>query len=293
MKTIETIKEMRAYSKTAQLEQKSIGFVATMGYLHEGHLELVKNARKENDLVVVSIFVNPLQFNQTNDLNSYPRDIVRDTDLLKNEQVDVIFHPSVDEMYPKENVIHMSLLNRHDVLCGKSRPGHFEGVLKVLSKLFSIIQPTRTYFGLKDAQQVAVVDALIEDLNFDIELVPVPTVREPDGLALSSRNVRLSEEERAEAPFIYRALQFGQKYIQETPDWKPNDVIQEVENYLRVNISGDIDYVDCLSYPDLEPIIKIGDSVILAVAIHYEHSRLIDNIIMNQSGESMYRSDET
>lgn len=289
---IETIKEMRDKSQAARQNGQSIGFVATMGFLHEGHLQLVKNARKENDLVVVSIFVNPLQFNQSSDLATYPRDLARDTALLEAEGVDIVFHPSVEEMYPKQSVVQMSLLSRQDVLCGASRPGHFEGVLKVLSKLFLIIQPTKTYFGIKHAQQVAVVEALIEELNFDITLVPVPTIREPDGLALSSRNVRLSPEERKDATNIYQALRAGQQYIRSNEYWSRDQVIDYMEHILRERISGKVDYVNCLTYPDLQPLINENDSVILAVAVYYENARLIDNLILDQSGEEIYRSDK-
>ncbi|MBR7553231.1 pantoate--beta-alanine ligase [Allobacillus sp. GCM10007491] len=289
---IKTIKQMREKSKELNQNGHSIGFVATMGYLHEGHLQLVKNARKENDFVVVSIFVNPLQFNQTSDLTSYPRDLERDAKLLEAAGVDIVFHPDVEEMYPSQSIIQMSLLTRQNVLCGASRPGHFEGVLKVLSKLFLIIQPTKTYFGLKDAQQVAVVDALIKDLNFNITLVPVPTEREPDGLAMSSRNVRLSPAEREEAPNIYRALKAGQQYIQSNENWSRDQVIDHVKYALQKRISGEIDYVNCLTYPDLRPLIKESDSIIIAIAVHYKEARLIDNLILNQSGEEIYRGDE-
>ncbi|MFC0014657.1 MULTISPECIES: pantoate--beta-alanine ligase [Allobacillus] len=289
---INTIKQMREKSKEFHQNGQSIGFVATMGYLHEGHLQLVNNARKENDIVVVSIFVNPLQFNQTSDLTSYPKDLERDAELLEAAGVDIVFHPTVEEMYPKQSVIQMSLLARQDVLCGASRPGHFEGVLKVLSKLFIIIQPTKTYFGLKDAQQVAVVDALIEDLNYDITLVPIPTERESDGLAMSSRNVRLSAAERKEAPNIYQALKAGQHFIQSNESWSRDQVIDHVKHRLQERVSAEIDYVDCLTYPDLLPLIKESDSIIIAVAVHYKEARLIDNLILNQSGEEIYRGEE-
>ncbi|WP_188206000.1 pantoate--beta-alanine ligase [Alkalibacillus aidingensis] len=291
MRTIKTVNEMKDVQKHLHKKGMTIGFVPTMGYLHEGHLRLVKEARKQNDLVVVSIFVNPLQFNQTSDLEGYPRDFARDEQLLANEQVDYIFYPSQEEMYPSPLSIEMSLIRRGDVLCGATRPGHFEGVLVVLTKLFHIIGPDQVYFGIKDAQQVAVVDALITDLNFDLKLVPVPTVREPDGLAMSSRNVNLKENERKESPYLYQALLVGASYIQKTDSWTRSRVIDQVKTYLKQHISGKIDYVDCLSYPDLEDDIHGNNDIIIAIAVKYQDARLIDNVILSSSGDIKYRSE--
>ncbi|MET3682315.1 pantoate--beta-alanine ligase [Alkalibacillus flavidus] len=287
MKTIKTIESMREIKKTCYAQGYSIGFVPTMGYLHDGHLALVKKSRQQNDIVVVSVFVNPLQFNQSSDLTSYPRDFERDEKLLAEEGVDYIFYPDVNEMYPHALSTDMRLIRRGDVLCGATRPGHFEGVLMVLTKLFNIISPHRVYFGLKDAQQVAVVDGLIDDLNFDIELVPVPTVREADGLAMSSRNVRLTTQERLEAPKINEALEKGQQLIAEDNQWTRMAVIEKVESVLN-QINGDIDYINCLSYPELTNDIKHDDDIIIAVAVQFQQSRLIDNVIITSTGDLKY-----
>ncbi|MCL6588307.1 MAG: pantoate--beta-alanine ligase, partial [Anoxybacillus sp.] len=214
MKMITTIAEMQQTMQTYRMQGKTIGFVPTMGYLHEGHVALMEAARKENDIVVLSIFVNPLQFGPNEDFDRYPRDIARDEKIAKEAGVDVLFYPSVAEMYPHPLRVKVVVTERVDVLCGKSRPGHFDGVATVLTKLFHIVMPTRAYFGMKDAQQVAVVDGLIRDFHFPIELVPVPTVREADGLAKSSRNVYLSEKERKEAPALSAALQKAKAAIE-------------------------------------------------------------------------------
>ncbi|WP_411953311.1 pantoate--beta-alanine ligase [Alkalibacillus sp. S2W] len=287
MKTIKTIQTMREVADDCYYHGQTIGFVPTMGYLHDGHLALVQEAREQNDIVVVSVFVNPLQFNQSADLNHYPRDFERDESLLKAEAVDYIFYPNVEEMYPKELSTQLTLAKRGDVLCGATRPGHFEGVLVVLTKLFNIISPHRVYFGLKDAQQVAVVDGLIEDFNFSTELVPVPTTRESDGLALSSRNVRLTENERLEAPMIYQALQAGQSLIKNNQDWKRDDVLRLVNDELQA-IQGTIDYIDCLTYPGLSSDILVEHDIIIAVAVQYQDARLIDNVILRPDGKFKY-----
>lgn len=205
MKIITNITEMQALVKELK-NTNSIGFVPTMGYLHEGHLQLIRKAREVNDITIVSIFVNPLQFGPNEDFASYPRDFERDVSVCREEGVDIIFNPSVAEMYPNPLSVKVLVQARTDVLCGDSRPGHFDGVATVLTKLFHLILPDRVYLGMKDAQQVAVVEGLIADLNFPIELIPIPTVREEDGLAKSSRNVNLNSEERQQAPEIYRAL---------------------------------------------------------------------------------------
>lgn len=278
MKIIRHIKEMQELSTSFKKQNKSIGFVATMGYLHEGHTNLMKEAR-ENDVLVASIFVNPLQFGPNEDFESYPRDEEMDIQVAEETGVDVLFMPDVQEMYPHEPVIQMKITDRTDVLCGRTRPGHFDGVITVLTKLFHIIQPDRAYFGIKDAQQVAVVDALIQELNFPIELVSVPTVRETDGLAKSSRNVRLSAEERKEATWLYQALLHGKGMIEEGKH-TPDQVVIEVQKIIEKNTSGRIDYVEILSYPDLKPVNDTKGKIILAVAVHFEKARLIDNLII-------------
>lgn len=262
---------------------KKIGFVPTMGFFHEGHLKLMEEARKENDLVVTSVFVNPLQFGPNEDYERYPRDEKRDMELAEKVGVDILFMPTRQEMYPGEMSISLKIHQRTDVLCGRSRPGHFDGVITVLTKLFHIVQPDHVYFGMKDAQQVAVVDALIKDLNFPTKLIGLPTVREKDGLAKSSRNVNLTEKERKEANWIYEALQYGQRLIQNGEN-NPSIVVKEVKDIIKRNTSGTIDYVDIRSYPHLEEIRSINQQIVLAVAVYFKQARLIDNLLIDKNG---------
>lgn len=280
MKMITTIQEMQQTMQAYHKQGKTIGFVPTMGYLHEGHVALMEAARKENDIVVLSIFVNPLQFGPNEDFDRYPRDIARDEKIAKEAGVDVLFYPSVAEMYPRPLSVKIVVTERVDVLCGKSRPGHFDGVATVLTKLFHIVMPTRAYFGMKDAQQVAVVDGLIRDFHFPIELVPVPTVREADGLAKSSRNVYLSEKERKEAPALYAALNNAKAAI-ENGLRDPQAVRALIEDYLTTHTSGVIDYVDVYSYPELKPLDTLAGNIIIAIAVRFTNARLIDNITVD------------
>lgn len=284
MKIIRTISEIK---KVLQLNKnKTVGFVPTMGYLHEGHLSLVERARKENDIVVMSIFVNPLQFGPNEDFERYPRDEDRDASLAEAHGVDFLFIPTIDTMYPQKMGIEMKVLTGTDVLCGRSRPGHFDGVATVLTKLFHIIEPNRAYFGLKDAQQFAVVNTLISHFNFPIQLVGLPTVREDDGLAKSSRNVYLSDEERKEAKTLYESLKLGQQLVaQGVKDVE--EIVLRVRQYITENTSAKIDYVEMLSYPELIDVDFIDQQVILAVAIYYKNARLIDNIILSHDGRQV------
>nr|WP_026680649.1 pantoate--beta-alanine ligase [Priestia megaterium] len=288
MQVIRSVNTMSEIIQKYHLQHKQIGFVATMGFLHEGHLQLMKEAKKENAIVVASIFVNPLQFGPNEDFEKYPRDEQSDTLLAEKTGVDVLFIPTVKEMYPHAMLIHMSIRERVNVLCGHSRPGHFDGVLTVLTKLFHIIRPTKVYFGLKDAQQVAVVDALIQDLNFPMELIGLPTVREKDGLAKSSRNVNLKEHERREAVWIYKGLLAGQQLLLKGKG-NPALIIKEVTQTVEKHISGKIDYIKLLSYPALKPVSTINQQVILAAAVYFDEARLIDNLILHPNGKIINR----
>lgn len=258
---------------------KTVGFVPTMGYLHEGHLSLVEKAKAENDIVVMSIFVNPLQFGPNEDFESYPRDIERDEKLAEEAGVDYLFYPSIEEMYPTKLAMKVVVEQGVNVLCGKSRPGHFDGVATVVLKLFNIVQPTKAYFGMKDAQQVAVIEKLVRDFNLTVQIVPCPTLREEDGLAKSSRNVYLSTEERKEAPIIYQTLQLGEKLICEG-EKDPQKIKEKMIQLLLEKASGTIDYVEILSYPELEQITEAKGKMILAIAYKYKKARLIDNIVI-------------
>lgn len=279
MKVITTIKDMQAEIQAQKLESKSIGFVPTMGYLHEGHLTLIKQARQENDLVVLSIFVNPLQFGPNEDFATYPRDFDRDRALAEGEQVDYLFYPSVEEMYPQSSSIKVIVQDRTDVLCGKSRPGHFDGVATVLAKLFNIIMPNKAYFGIKDAQQVAVVEGLISDFNFPIELIPVDIVREEDGLAKSSRNVNLLPEERNQAAILYKSLLAAKEAIN-LGERDTEKIISLIKEMITSEMKSSIDYVEIYSYPQLKPLEKLTGTFIIALAVKFSSVRLIDNIII-------------
>jgi pantoate--beta-alanine ligase len=287
MKIIRTVKEMQTIALKLRGENKTIGFVPTMGFLHEGHMELMRAARKENDILILSIFVNPLQFGPNEDFDRYPRDEEHDRMVAEQEKVDYVFLPTVEEMYPYKRTIELKAIDRTNVLCGRTRKGHFDGVITVLTKLFHIIQPNKVYFGLKDAQQVAVVDTLIKEFNFPIELIPIPIVREKDGLAKSSRNVYLSENERKEAKFIYQALTSGLELVKKG-ETSSNKIVEQVKQFINTNTHGKIDYVELLTYPELKPTDHVQQTVILATAVYFEKARLIDNIIFNENGEEGY-----
>lgn len=286
MKIIRTINAMHAQLNT--IKTKQIGFVPTMGFLHEGHLSLVEEAKAENDIVVMSIFVNPLQFGPNEDFDRYPRNEEQDAKIAEETGVDILFIPDVTEMYPEEMGIKMTIDKGTNVLCGKSRPGHFDGVITVLTKLFHIVEPTKAYFGLKDAQQFSVVHTLVKELNFPVTLVGLPTVRENDGLAKSSRNVYLSPEEREQAISLYNSLKLGQKILVDGMK-NPVTMIKGVRDYLTSTTTGTIDYVELLSFPNLEEVSDVKETIILAVAVQYERARLIDNIILDEFGQLIDR----
>ena len=282
MKVITTIKELQQVIQRTKKQQNTIGFVPTMGFLHEGHCALLKQARNENDIVVLSIFVNPLQFGPTEDLDRYPRDFDQDQKVAEKIGVDYLFHPSVSEMYPYEPSVTLTVNKRTDVLCGASRPGHFDGVATVLTKLFHIVQPDKVYFGKKDAQQVAVVHGLVTDFNFPLEIITVDTVREEDGLAKSSRNVYLTAQERVQAPILYQSLQKAVGMIHDG-ETDPNRLISSIEDMIRTETSGEIDYISILSYPQLEKVEQITENdIIIAIAVKFSKARLIDNIILTR-----------
>ncbi|WP_042457778.1 pantoate--beta-alanine ligase [Neobacillus dielmonensis] len=284
MKKVTEIKSMQAEMARHKQQGQSIGFVPTMGYLHEGHLTLVRNARKENDIVVLSIFVNPLQFGPTEDFAEYPRDFERDRALAESEMVDYLFYPSVQEMYPNKPAVTVSVQDRTDVLCGKSRPGHFDGVATVITKLFHIVMPDKAYFGKKDAQQVAVLEGLVSDFNFPVELVAIDIVREQDGLAKSSRNVNLLPQERQQAPILYKSLLAASQAI-EKGERNPASLVQLIEGMLKSHSNVAIDYVTILSYPQLKPLEELTGKVIIALAVKFSKVRLIDNLILDLDQE--------
>ena len=283
MNVLTTIAQLRQVVLATKNQHQTIGFVPTMGYLHEGHLTLAEQAKRENDIVVMSIFVNPTQFGPNEDFESYPRDLARDTKLAESVGVDYIFAPAVEEMYPQDGGIRIRAGRQAELLCGASRPGHFDGVLQVVAKLFNLVQPDRAYFGQKDAQQVAIIQTMVRDYNFPIELRIVPVVREEDGLAKSSRNVYLTETERTQAPAIQQALQLAKSELQETQDVEK--ALTLATKLIEDNTDGNIDYLSILSYPDLNEVTATTEQIVLAAAVYMGKTRLIDNVIFSVKGE--------
>nr|WP_240422320.1 pantoate--beta-alanine ligase [Listeria costaricensis] len=276
LRTVEELTTCLAAEKGAE-----IGFVPTMGFLHEGHLTLIRTARQENERVVVSVFVNPTQFGPGEDFESYPRDAARDAELAEAAGADFLFMPSAAEMYPAPLSVKFTVTKRTDVLDGAKRPGHFDGVVTVLAKLFQLVQPDRAYFGQKDAQQVAVVKNFVADYFFPVEIRTVPTVREDDGLARSSRNVYLTEWERQDAPKLHQALLAGKAAYQETLDVeKAYQAVREVLG----ETARSIDYLALLSFPGFDENLHESADLILAIAVQYSKARLIDNEIFTVKG---------
>ncbi len=280
---IDSITEMRAYSQLAKQRGEQIGLVPTMGFLHQGHGSLISTARLDNPQVVVSIFVNPLQFGPNEDLERYPRDLLHDRDFCQTLGVDVLFTPTVTEMYGPDGAltrIHVDKLGDH--LCGASRPGHFDGVATVVAKLFSIINPERAYFGKKDFQQISIVKRMVRDLSLPVAIMGVDTVREADGLAKSSRNVYLSEQNRLVAPELYKSLQRIQWAV---ANGEHNlDHLLHIERATIEQFSDiRIDYLTCVDPDLLQPITMLhtGTTCVCAVAAFVGNTRLIDNIVLN------------
>ncbi|QKS71122.1 pantoate--beta-alanine ligase [Paenalkalicoccus suaedae] len=271
---VETIKELKAILRAEREKGHTIGFVPTMGYLHEGHMTLVDEATKSNDCVVMSIFVNPLQFGPTEDFDSYPRDLERDALRAKERGVTILFTPNEEEMYKRKMSATLQVHDGVNVLCGAKREGHFDGVATVVMKLLNIVSPTHAYFGKKDAQQVAIIWRMVEDFEMDVTIVPVDIVREEDGLAMSSRNVRLTPYERKEAPRIYALLKHAIAQSQTVEELL--DVAFKQAHELEL---AELDYVELRTFPDLKEATKLEGQLILAIAMNYEHARLIDNII--------------
>jgi pantoate--beta-alanine ligase len=296
MKTFDKIVPLREQLKDARFtaakegKQIKVALVPTMGYLHEGHASLLRKARAENDLVVLSIFVNPIQFGPNEDFERYPRDPEKDRALAEREGVDFVFLPTVEEMYPEPTRTHIKVDGLTDVLCGASRPGHFDGVTTVVGKLFHIVQPDRAYFGQKDAQQVAVITRMVEDLNFDIEVIPCPIVREADGLALSSRNVYLSPEERQAALVLSRSLEDARAKAEGQTPVTAGELREEIREKISAEPLANIDYVEVSDFPELSPLAEDErvdaagrqKGVLIAVAVKFGTTRLIDNVILTK-----------
>lgn len=274
MEILTTIETVRDTINTWKKQGYSIGFVPTMGYLHDGHAALIDEARKNNDKVVVSIFVNPTQFGENEDLNSYPRDINRDKSLCEAHKADIIFSPTSDEMYHDKKAF-VNIVELSDTLCGISRPIHFKGVCTVVTKLFNIIQPTNAYFGEKDAQQLAIIRKMVFDLNFPVNIIGVPIVRESDGLAKSSRNTYLSSEERKAATILYKAIQEGKQCIKRGAS--ADSIINVMTNIVNTEPLAKIDYISVVDAITMQPVQEITAPVLVAMAVYIGSTRLIDN----------------
>ncbi len=281
-----TISETRAVLAQARALGKKIGFVPTMGYLHEGHLKLIDIAKAHSDFVAVSIFVNPTQFGPTEDFASYPRDFERDRKLCEERGADLIFAPEVSEMYPEQSLITFQIAKLADHLCGARRPGHFNGVILVVSKLFNIVQPDVAVFGQKDAQQLLIIKRLVRDLNFPVKIIAAPTVREPDGLAMSSRNVYLSPQQRAQSSVLYKSLQRA-KALLESGERDATKIISEIEKLIATASEAQIDYIEIVSTTDLQPVVHVEGQVLIALAVYFGKARLIDNIVLEVSGDQV------
>ena len=280
MKIVGTVKEVREQVKEWKKQGLSVGFVPTMGYLHEGHKSLMDAARKGNDKVVVSIFVNPMQFGPTEDLATYPRDLDHDAALCESAGVDLIFHPEAEEMYEKDFCSFVDMTGLTEGLCGKTRPIHFRGVCTVVNKLFNIVTPDHAYFGQKDGQQLAVIKRMVRDLNMDIEIVGCPIVREEDGLAKSSRNTYLSSEERKAALILSKTVALGKELAKTEKD--ANKVVEAMKKNIETDPLAKIDYVEAVDDLSMAPVEKLEGTCMLAMAVYIGKTRLIDNTLINE-----------
>lgn len=284
MKTIETVAEMMSLAKSWRREGKTVGLVPTMGYLHQGHLSLAAAARLDCDIVVMSIFVNPTQFGPNEDYEAYPRDLGHDQALAEGAGVDYLFAPQPGDMYPKGYSTFVNVEGVTDYLCGAKRPGHFRGVATVVSKLFHIVQPERAYFGQKDGQQVAVLRRMVTDLNMPVEIIARPIVREADGVALSSRNVYLTEEQRQQAVVLSQGLAKARELFVQG-ELNGETLKKAVTDTIQTASLANIDYVQLVDGDTMAPIQQITGKAMLAVAVYFGETRLIDNILLEVESE--------
>ncbi|MDQ0299409.1 pantoate--beta-alanine ligase [Salibacterium salarium] len=291
MKTITSVSDFRRELQVHKVQNQSIGFVPTMGALHEGHCSLIKAAKQMNDIVVLSIFVNPLQFGAGEDYDSYPRELTKDKIRADELGVDIIFAPSVQEIYPRSMYSKLRVEKGVQVLCAKNRPGHFDGVATVVLKLFHIVEPNRAYFGLKDAQQVAVIQNMVFDFNVPVEIIACETIREDDGLAVSSRNINLTKEERMQAPLLYDSLQQTKQKL-EAGNRSSAVLKDEMKSYLLTHTDASIDYCEIVTFPELEHQDEVSGQIIIAAALQFSNARLIDNLIVHVKGDKDYVSND-
>jgi pantoate--beta-alanine ligase len=281
MRIISKVKEMQKVADELRKEGKIIGVVPTMGYLHEGHLSLIRLAKEKSDVVITTIFVNPLQFAPNEDYDRYPRDFERDVKLAQSAGCDIIFHPSVEEMYPQNFLTYVEVDKLTKVLEGEFRPTHFRGVTTVVAKLFNITKPHIAVFGQKDAQQALIIKQMVRDLNFDIEIIVAPIIREPDGLAMSSRNVYLSDSERKDATVLYESLKLAEKLI-ENGERNSKNIILKMEELIKSKPTAKIDYIAIVEPETLEKVetLSEGKKYLIALAVRIGSTRLIDNTIV-------------
>lgn len=279
MLTFEKTEHLRQHLNGLRKQNKTIGFVPTMGYLHKGHTSLISLCKSQCDICVLSIFVNPTQFGPNEDFTAYPRDFERDASLAKEAGADIIFYPTVDEMYPKGYNTYIEVFDITDTLCGASRPGHFKGVTTVVAKLFNIVSPTKAYFGQKDAQQLMVIKKMTRELNMDVEIIGCPIIREPDGLAMSSRNVYLSTELRKQATILYKSL-IKAKSVIENGERDANIVKDLITQAINTMPLADIDYVEIVNTDTLKSVNTITGEILIALAVRFGKTRLIDNLFM-------------
>ncbi len=281
MRIITKVKEMQRVADELRREGKVIGVVPTMGYLHEGHLSLIRIAKEKSDVVITTIFVNPLQFAPHEDYDKYPRDFERDVKLAQSAGCDIIFYPSVEEMYPENFLTYVEVEKITKVLEGEFRPTHFRGVTTVVAKLFNITKPHIAVFGQKDAQQALIIKQMVRDLNFDIEIIVAPIVREADGLAMSSRNVYLSESERKDATVLYQSLKLAEKLVKEG-ERNPQNIVSQMEELIRSKPTAKIDYIAIVDPNTLEKVEKLeeGEEYLVAIAVRIGSTRLIDNTLV-------------
>jgi pantoate--beta-alanine ligase len=280
MEVVKTIEKTRAIITKAKAGGKKIGFVPTMGALHEGHFSLIKEAKKQTDFVVVSIFVNPTQFGPGEDLAKYPRPFEADVEACKKSGVDIIFAPTDKEIYPDSNLTWVNVEKLTKSLCGKSRPGHFRGVATVCAKLFNIVRPDIAFFGQKDAQQAVVIKRMVADLNMPLKIVVCPTIREKDGLAMSSRNKYLNVRERKDAALLYAALQEAEMLIGADVR-KSSELAGEMEKILKISKQIKVEYISIVNAKTLDELDEVRGKVLIAVAAQLDLARLIDNIILD------------
>jgi pantoate--beta-alanine ligase len=282
MQTIRSIFHLKKIITQLKQKNKTIGFIPTMGDLHEGHCSLMRNSRRENDITILSIFVNPTQFGPKEDFTKYPREEKKDKLLAKKEKVDIIFFPTEEMLYPKDYLTYIETLNISTILCGKNRNNHFKGVTTIVGKLLNLVEPNKIYLGQKDAQQAIIVKQMIKDLNFSVTTKVCPIIREKDGLALSSRNKYLSKKDRLEASILHKALKDTKKEVLAKNIKTSKKAKAKIKSLITKFSSGKIDYIECVNTKNLENITNLNGKILIALAVKFGKARLLDNITINK-----------